>query len=71
MQQCSDPGTPNAAPKQNTVLTWYFAFFINLGRGVPTRPVKACGHFRPGIREAASGFSAASCRMAAADGRRW
>jgi len=35
------------------------------------RLVKARGHFRPGIREAASGSSAGSCRMAAANRRRW
>jgi hypothetical protein len=83
MQQCADPGTPNAVPKQSAdVLTCYFASVINLGAAFLThaieslnarfpRPVKACGHFRPSIREAASGSSAASCRMAAANGRRW
>jgi len=83
MQQCVGPGTPNAAPKQSTVvLTCYFASVVNLGAAFLThaieslnarfpRPVKARSHFRPSIREAASGSSAASCRMAAANGRRW
>ena len=49
------------------------AFLINTIESLNARfprPVKARGRFRPGIREAASGSSTASCRMAAAKRRR-
>ena len=67
--------------ESTVVLTCYFTSVINLGAAFLThaieslnarfpRPAKARSRFRPGIR-AASGFSAASCRMAVANGRRW
>ncbi len=66
------PGTPDAAPKQSTVvLTCYFASVINLGRGVPTGRSKPRSHFRPSIREAASGSNAENGRTAGPNGRRW
>jgi len=42
MQQCVGPGTPNAAPKQSTVvLTCYFVSVINLGAAFLTHPIES------------------------------